>query len=210
MTSPVADPTEIKKTWKQLSNHIHSSSTKYNKLTKTEQAEADVIFKKVTEEKDVLCGTVPVWIPVNSGLKKKKKKTKKKTKKMKGGSEVGSKLTDVQREEMRVFQSVLPSLPLERMQVGKYYDITNVQKAYHQYLKSIRFLVTRIKGNTASATFYIINNDDTHDTKKSSFPIDKFDNPIFMGELQSKEDFVSGHVPPVPISKLSDTQSAPF
>jgi len=102
------------------------------------------------------------------------------------------------------------------MQVGKYYDITNVPEAYKsrrpegQHLKSIRFHVTGIKGNTAFATFYIINNDDTHDTQESSFPIGEFGNPIFMGEPQSEEDLDSGHVPPVPISKLSDTQSAPF
>jgi len=71
MTTPVAPKAEIKKAWQKLSLHIQANSTKYNKLsTPEQQAEADEIFKRVTNEKEKLC-------PVTSGKGKKTKKGKK-------------------------------------------------------------------------------------------------------------------------------------
>lgn len=71
MTTPVAPKAEIKKAWQKLSLHIQANSTKYNKLpTSEQQAEADEIFKRVTNEKEKLC-------PVTSGKGKKTKKGKK-------------------------------------------------------------------------------------------------------------------------------------
>ena len=68
MTTPVAPKAEIKKAWQKLSLHIQANSTKYNKLpTSEQQAEADEIFKRVTNEKEKLC-------PVTSGKGKKTKK----------------------------------------------------------------------------------------------------------------------------------------
>ena len=76
MTKPKATKEEIRKTWHQLGLHIHAASTRYNKLSKAEQVEADEIFKRVTDEKEKLC-------PVTSG-KRKGKKTKKGKKGKKG------------------------------------------------------------------------------------------------------------------------------
>ena len=58
----------------KLSLHIHAGSTKYNKLSKSKQKEADEIFKKIKAEKEL-------YVPKNSGKGKKGKKATKKTKK---------------------------------------------------------------------------------------------------------------------------------
>ena len=47
MTTPVADPSEIKKCWQKVSLHVGANSTKYQKLSSSEQKEADEIFKKI-------------------------------------------------------------------------------------------------------------------------------------------------------------------
>ena len=79
MTSPIADKDEIKKTWQKLSLHIQANSARYSKLSETEQAEADEIFKRVTDEKDILCGTEKTFVadPTWNKAGKKGKKTKK-------------------------------------------------------------------------------------------------------------------------------------
>ena len=75
MTSPVADKKEIDKMYKKISLHIHAASTKYQKLSSTEQKEADEIFKKIKAEKEK-------YVPLHSSVKKKKAK-KKQTKRKK-------------------------------------------------------------------------------------------------------------------------------
>ena len=69
MTSPVADSKEIRKCWKKVSVHIQPNGTRYNKLSDTKKKEAEEIFKKITNEKDLY---------VAKGSGKSKKKTKKK------------------------------------------------------------------------------------------------------------------------------------
>ena len=76
MKTPVADPSEIKKCWQKVSLHVGANSTKYQKLSSTEQKEADEIFKKITSEKDL-------YVPKSSGKRKKATKKKKKPNKKK-------------------------------------------------------------------------------------------------------------------------------
>jgi len=76
MTAPVADPSEIKKSWQKVSLHVGANSTKYQKLSSSEQKEADEIFKKITSEKDL-------YVSKSSG--KRKNATKKKPGKKKPG-----------------------------------------------------------------------------------------------------------------------------
>jgi len=73
MTSPVADKKEIKQMWKKVSLHVGANSTKYQKLSSSEQKEADEIFKKITNEKDL-------YVPKGSGKRKTKKRKSKKRK----------------------------------------------------------------------------------------------------------------------------------
>ena len=89
MTTPVAPKAEIKKAWHKLSLQLHPD--KLNGLPKSEQDEAGEIFNTITEEKDVLCGTVKTfvedttWKKSGKGKKTKKGKKGKKGKKSKKG-----------------------------------------------------------------------------------------------------------------------------
>jgi hypothetical protein len=89
MTTPVATKAEIKKAWHKLALQLHPD--KLNGLSKPEQDEAVEIFNTITEEKDVLCGTVkipvedPTWKKAGKGKKTKKGKKSKKSKKGKKG-----------------------------------------------------------------------------------------------------------------------------
>ena len=80
MTSPVADSKEIRKYWKKVSVHIQPNGTKYNKLSDIKKKEAEEIFKKITNEKDL-------YVAKGSGKRKKtslnRGKNKKKTKRAK-------------------------------------------------------------------------------------------------------------------------------